>query len=255
MQYNSTMAFAYNLNLIIDNKPINLEVKFPCCGWYLSINGLPENVEEESDLAVLVLQLKEIKSLMGMSKQEDGSYFISNELLEKLEVVKRLCEKIQALPEEEPSFMDKTDDELLEIIYEKTGHNDIVGNHILVTLKQLKEDGFEVKESLLNGLEVEEDDCNSDDVSFITIGGREYIVADDSRAEAYARKYLEENAEELMGIDFDNVHERIKEYIDVDKWVDDCISYDGLGHTLGRYDSREEYQSVNGTYYNLYRQN
>lgn len=253
MQYNSTMAFAYNLNLIIDNKPTNLEVEFPCCGRYLSINGLPDDIEEESDLAVLVLQLKEIKGLMGMDKQEDGSYVISNELLEKLEVVKKLCEKIQALPKEEPSFMDKTDDELLEIIYEKTGKNDIVGNHILATLKQLKEDGFEVKESLLNGLEVEEDYCNSYDVSFIAIGGREYIVADDSRAEAYAREYLEDNAEELMGIY--GVPARIKEYIKIDKWVKDCISYDGLGHTLGRYDGREECQSVNGTYYNLYRQN
>lgn len=247
------MAFAYNLNLIIDNKPTNLKVEFPCCGWYLSINGLPDNVEEESDLSVLVLQLKEIKGLMGMDKQEDDSYFISNELLEKLEVVKKLCEKIQALPKEEPSFMDKTDDDLLKIIYEKTGKNDIVGDHILVTLKQLNKEGFKVKESLLNGLKVKEDYCNSYDVSFIAIGKREYIVADDSRAEAYARKYLEESAEELMG--FDNVPERIKEYIDVDRWIDDCISYDGLGHTLGRYNGSGDCQGVNGTYYNLYRQN
>lgn len=253
MQYNSTMAFAYNLNLIIDNKPINLEVKFPCCGWYLSINGLPENVEEESDLAVLVLQLKNQKGIQGMDKQEDGSYFISNELLENLEVVKKLCEKIQTLPEEEPSFMDKTDDELLEIIYEKTGKNDIVGNHILATLKQLKEDGFEVKESLLNGLEVEEDYCSSYDVSFITIGEREYIVANDERAKAYARKYLEDGSYELMGL-YD-VPERIREYIDVDRWIDDYISYDGLGYVLSKYNGREDCQGVNGTYYNLYRQN
>jgi hypothetical protein len=242
------MAFAYNLNLIIDNKPTNIKVEFPCCGWYLSINGLPDSVEEESDLADLVLELKD-NERMEMDRQGDGSYLISKEILEKLEIVKSLCEKIQSLPQEEPPFMGKTDDELLEVIYKKTGHNDIVGEHILVTLKQLKEDGFEVKESLIDSLEVKED-CN---VSFITIGGRQYIVADDSRAEAYARKYLEEGADELMGID--DLPEIMKEYIDIDRWVNDCISCDGLGHTLNKYDGREDCQSVNGDYYNLYRQN
>ncbi len=108
-------------------------------------------------------------------------------------------------------------------------------NQIIAVAMQLKKDGFSITKEMLDNAEV--NGLN------VTLGGREYICGSYNECENYAREYLKDNADELMGLY--EVHNNIRQYIDVDAWVDDCIG-DGLGHNLNRYNGREEKGAVLG---------
>lgn len=47
----------------------------------------------------------------------------------------------------------------------------------------------------------------------------------------------------------------IRDYIDMEGVIEDIISADGIGHTLSMYDGQEHNIQINGTWYNVYRNN
>jgi len=123
---------------------------------------------------------------------------------------------------------------------------------VIAAIRHLLSEGFKITniKDVLDKLEARELKYDVWDIDF---GGKmSFTVGEYGKCEKYAIDYLEDNAEELMGIQ--DVLPHIKDYIDTKKWVDNRIS-EGLGNCLSGYDGWENHEVVNGTNYYIYRTN
>ena len=82
-----------------------------------------------------------------------------------------------------------------------------------------------------------------------TVDNGEYMIVTEDEASAYAYDYLEDNADELMGL-YD-VPEHVKQYVDTTAWMEEVISVDGVAHVIASYDGSVSYTES----YEIYRIN
>lgn len=80
--------------------------------------------------------------------------------------------------------------------------------------------------------------------------GRKWLVYTDEEADDAMEKELDNYIEDCI---LPEIPEGYRYYFDDEKWKRDA-RMDGRGHSLSHYDGYEHEESVNGTYYYLYRQ-
>lgn len=81
--------------------------------------------------------------------------------------------------------------------------------------------------------------------------GEEFLVCTDDEADEEAKRSLENYVDECV---LHEIPESYRRYFDTEKFVDEALSSDGRGHTLGRYDGEENEIEVGGVTYYIYKQ-
>jgi len=222
--YNNTIRFTdANNNLV--------EISISIQNGRLSMNGeYGSSSGQCNDRIVPANDIQE--ALLGIWNEYHLNDCMGKELPEDItDVITILCDNIRT---SNGSGVDLNSDDITQYLDEQ----------LLALTLELDAQGFTITQELL--------DTATIDGMIVTLGGKNYIVGTYNQCENYAREYLYDGAYEMMGLS--DIPERIREYIDIYRWVDDCINYDGLGHTLNSYDGGEVSQVVNGTDYFLYRQ-
>lgn len=84
-----------------------------------------------------------------------------------------------------------------------------------------------------------------------SIGKREWLVVTDDEADQLWDEDLDSYLDECV---LGEMPEMAQNYFDREKWKNDA-RVDGRAHSLNRYDGNEEYETINGEDYYIYRQN
>jgi hypothetical protein len=106
-------------------------------------------------------------------------------------------------------------------------------------------------EALAKYLECEYEDITEINEENYKIGKQEYLVLTDDEAEDRWDEELENYIDNCI---LPDVPESVRFYFDSEKWKDDA-RMDGRGHSIATYDGSEEYETINGTDYYIYRMN
>ena len=103
-------------------------------------------------------------------------------------------------------------------------------------------------EEVRENLEVFFDDYDEDD---------EETHPSDSDIDDKVQELADDRAEDIVNDanELDAYGYDIKDYLDIEGIISDCINADGIGHTLSTYDGEEHNIQINGTWYNVYRTN
>ncbi|KKL12388.1 hypothetical protein LCGC14_2536270, partial [marine sediment metagenome] len=74
------------------------------------------------------------------------------------------------------------------------------------------------------------------DENVIAYGGQDYLVLDDTEADARAEESLQDLWNDCYA---STIPDHLEHYIDEKGWIEDAINNDGRGHTLNSYDGNE----------------
>jgi len=84
-------------------------------------------------------------------------------------------------------------------------------------------------------------------------GDETYLVLTDDEADDEATKRVESYVDEYV---LSEIPERYRFYFDEERFIDDCLTQNGRGHTLASYDGTEhEITTASGETYYIYRIN
>lgn len=84
---------------------------------------------------------------------------------------------------------------------------------------------------------------------FSHVSDGDYLVLTDSEADDQAREYLEDGDLWKMSVESGGTTRGL------DDWVDEVLNVDGRASILNHYDGGEDYETIEGTDYYIYRQN
>ena len=195
------------------------------CGEHNGGHGQSRDRQPNSDLQQELLNIWETKQLKKIAPAAEKKLI---KLLDEIE-----AEETERIGAEDVSDADEA--EILALIRKEYSEED--AEKILALA--LEEDITVTELS----------DISGGGTSF-SFGGRDWIVATDSEADALQDEDLDNYLEEYVLPDLPETAQR---YFDNKAWKRDA-RMDGRGHSLGRYDGNECYHTVNGTTYYLYRQ-
>ena len=90
------------------------------------------------------------------------------------------------------------------------------------------------------------------DTDTVHVNGEDIYVLTDSEADDLADEMLDSYIEDCI---LNEIPERYQYYFDDAKFKDDVLRYDGRGSQIASYDGCENWNTVNGTDYYIYRTN
>lgn len=120
-------------------------------------------------------------------------------------------------------------------------------------IEDIDEDNEVFKNWLIDNGNLLEDELivSNYDENIIEYGNEEYLVVTDEEANELWDEYLDSYLEEII---YPELTGNLSKYFDDEAWKSDA-KFDGRGHSLGRYDGRENYEDVERETYYIYRQN
>jgi len=86
----------------------------------------------------------------------------------------------------------------------------------------------------LNISEIE--DITEGNENWYTVQGIDYLCGTYEEMEEHAKERLAQYVDDCI---LPEVAENMQSYFDTDKWIDDALTYDGIGHTLNNWDGSE----------------
>jgi hypothetical protein len=207
IKFHDKREYIVNLNIRLDDKnyfSITGEVSGSCGQVYDEIQPKTDNQRD----------LISIWKLYHLKKIDDNTFDGIADLLDNI-----IDDEVEYT---EDNFFELSEDEIIEVLdKEYISYND---EKMLAIIKE-----FELCKSDALNVEWDNTEC------YYAIQGESYLVVTDSEADDKAR----ENIEQSLDYDLSRVPGYLRNYFDIDTYVDDVISNDGRGLILNNYNSEE----------------